>query len=246
MMTVVVTVVKGNGLQVFDYNENLVRVVDKDGEIWWVLKDICNVLEIANHRDAASRLDDDEKGVGFTDSLGGKQELTVINEPGLYKLIFRSNKPEAKVFTRWVTHEVLPAIRRAGGHFAGQDRKAELFRAAELISKTPTARMKYLLPVLNEILPGKYNGAEEAPVQNHGLHQVNDVADFLKSYGSVENEPTNKVYRAYQGYCTENGIAPIPQGSFSVQVKRCLGACIKDKKIRGKKYRVFATKFKVD
>lgn len=103
-----------NNLQIFDYQSSPIRMIDRDGELWWVLADVCRVLDIKNSRDAASRLDDDEKGVALTDTPGGSQTMTTINESGLYKVIFRSEKPEAKKFTRWVTHEVLPAIRRTG------------------------------------------------------------------------------------------------------------------------------------
>jgi len=99
----------------FDFQGNSVRVVrGEDGQPWWVAADVCKVLDIANHRDALSRLDADEKGVGLTDTLGGTQEMAIINESGLYSLILTSRKPEAKAFKRWVTHEVLPAIRRTG------------------------------------------------------------------------------------------------------------------------------------
>ena len=103
-----------NDLQILDYQSSPIRMIDRDGELWWVLADVCRVLDIKNSRDAASRLDDDEKGVALTDTPGGSQTMTTINESGLYKVIFRSEKPEAKKFTRWVTHEVLPAIRRTG------------------------------------------------------------------------------------------------------------------------------------
>lgn len=103
-----------NDLQIFDYQDSPIRMIDQDGELWWVLADVCRVLDIKNSRDAASRLDDDEKGVSQTDTPGGSQRMTTINESGLYKVIFRSEKPEAKKFARWVTHEVLPAIRRTG------------------------------------------------------------------------------------------------------------------------------------
>lgn len=103
-----------NNLQIFDYQSSPIRMIDRDGELWWVLADVCRVLDIKNSRDAASRLDDDEKGVSQTDTPGGSQRMTTINESGLYKVIFRSEKPEAKRFARWVTHEVLPAIRRTG------------------------------------------------------------------------------------------------------------------------------------
>lgn len=105
-----------NGLQVFTYEGTPLRTIEKDGGIWWVLKDVCNVLKIKNSRDVSNRLDDDEKGVDFIDTPNGKQNMTIINEPGLYSVILRSDKPEAKDFKRWVTHEVLPAIRRTGSY----------------------------------------------------------------------------------------------------------------------------------
>lgn len=85
-----------------------------DGEPWFVANDVCNILGIVNSRDALSRLEDDEKGVGITDTLGGKQEMNIVNESGLYNLIFQSRKPEAKKFRKWVTSEVLPSIRKTG------------------------------------------------------------------------------------------------------------------------------------
>ena len=105
-----------NELQVFSYEGNNVRTIQKDGDPWWVLKDVCVVLEIGNSRMVADRLDDDEKGVSIIDTLGGKQELTVISESGLYNVILLSRKPEAKQFKRWVTHEVLPQIKRHGAY----------------------------------------------------------------------------------------------------------------------------------
>lgn len=90
------------------------RVVIRDGDPWFVAKDVCDALEIVNTRDATSRLDDDEKGVAKTDTLGGMQEMTIVSEPGLYSLVLRSNKPEAKTFKRWITHDVIPSIRKTG------------------------------------------------------------------------------------------------------------------------------------
>jgi prophage antirepressor-like protein len=103
-----------NELTVFTYEGNAIRTVQIDSEPWWALKDICDVLELTNSRMVAERLDDDEKGVSITDTLGGKQEITIISESGLYNTILLSRKPEAKNFKRWVTHEVLPAIRKHG------------------------------------------------------------------------------------------------------------------------------------
>ena len=108
-----------------------VRTIIKDGEPWFVAADVCMALEIRNSRDAMGRLDDDEKGVGLTDTLGGVQNMTIVNEPGLYTLVLSSRKPEAKAFRRWITHEVIPSIRKTGGYIAGQDDMSD----AELLSR---------------------------------------------------------------------------------------------------------------
>lgn len=105
-----------NEIKIFDYYDNQVRTVTKDGEPWFVLKDVCQILGISNSKMVAARLDDDEKGVSLTDSLGGPQKTTIINEPGLYKVVLRSDKPEAKKFVKWITHEVLPSIRKHGAY----------------------------------------------------------------------------------------------------------------------------------
>jgi prophage antirepressor-like protein len=91
-----------------------VRLLDRTGEVWFVLNDVCQALNLANPRRAAQRLDDDEKGVTIGDTPGGQQLLSVINEAGLYSLILTSRKAEARRFKRWVTHEVLPRLRRSG------------------------------------------------------------------------------------------------------------------------------------
>ena len=93
-----------------------VRSLLLDGEPWFVASDVCRALDIRNSRDAFSRLEDDEKGVGLTDTPGGKQKVTIVNEPGLYSLIMGSRKPEARAFKHWITHEVIPSIRKHGAY----------------------------------------------------------------------------------------------------------------------------------
>lgn len=105
------------GIKIFEREEfGTVRVVDVNGEPWFVAKDVCECLDIGNSRDAVAALDEDEKGVDSIDTPGGAQEMSIISEAGLYSLILRSRKPEAKAFKRWITHEVLPAIRKTGGY----------------------------------------------------------------------------------------------------------------------------------
>lgn len=91
-----------------------VRTIIVDGEAWWVLNDVCAVLEISNPRHAATRLRDWQKGVASSDTLGGPQDVTVVNEAGIYKLVLGSRKAIAEQFERWLTCEVLPSIRKHG------------------------------------------------------------------------------------------------------------------------------------
>lgn len=102
-----------NAIQIFNFNSkprhaalNTIRVIERDGDPWWVAKDVCDILGLGTTAKAVEGLDSDEKGVSIVHTIGGNQSMTIINEPGLYSLIFRSRKPEAKAFKRWITHEV--------------------------------------------------------------------------------------------------------------------------------------------
>lgn len=122
-----------NGLQIFTYNGNEVRTVQKDGEPWWVLKDICEVLGISKYRDTAARLEDDEREPIRVDTLGGAQEMLCVNESGLYNVIIRSDKPEAKPFRKWITSEVLPSIRKHGAYMTPETLEAAILNPDLLI-----------------------------------------------------------------------------------------------------------------
>ncbi len=130
----------------FNFNNNDVRVIIQEGNPWFVAADVCAVLGVKNHRDSLMHLDDDEKGVVLNDTLGGKQQVSVVNESGLYALVLRSRKPEAKKFTKWVTSEVLPAIRKTGSYslpYTAQPRdKLTLDQGDELRSMLETAAQK--------------------------------------------------------------------------------------------------------
>lgn len=113
-----------NEMQRFDFKGAALRTLtDEAGEPWFVAKDVCDILELGNTTNALRALDEDEK-TNFTNcnvaQNGGRAPL-IISEPGLYKLIMRSRKPEAKEFQRWVTHEVLPQIRKTGGYIPATD-----------------------------------------------------------------------------------------------------------------------------
>ena len=107
-------------LDVYRYKEHDVRTTEIDGEIWFVAADIANILEIMRTNDATEGLEEDEKGTAKIRTPGGMQDMTIISESGLYTLIMRSNKPEAKQFRKWVTGTVLPMIREKG-YYAPED-----------------------------------------------------------------------------------------------------------------------------
>src|SRR5690348_3135961 len=105
--------------QIFIYEGAQVRTVIIDGQPHWVAKDVCDILGFVNLSETIKRLDEDEViSNEVTDSLGRNQQTNVVTESGLYSLILGSRKPEAKAFKRWVTHEVLPTIRKTGSYIA--------------------------------------------------------------------------------------------------------------------------------
>lgn len=107
-------------LQTWSYGNSEIRTIQKDGEPWWVLSDVCKVLELSSPHKVADRLEADEKGRNLIPTLGGMQEMTTVNESGLYAVILRSDKPQAKPFRRWATSEVLPSIRKHGAYMTDQ------------------------------------------------------------------------------------------------------------------------------
>jgi prophage antirepressor-like protein len=106
--------------KVFNFHGMPLRIIEQTSEPWFIAKDVCEILEISNSRMALQRLEDDEKGVSSVDTPGGKQSMSIINESGLYELIFASRKPEAKIFKKWVKQEVLPSIRKHGAYMTSK------------------------------------------------------------------------------------------------------------------------------
>jgi prophage antirepressor-like protein len=116
----------GNQLELF-FNDDIgeIRTTSIDGEPWIVAADVCRCLGLKNTAAAVDKLEDDEKGLKSFDTPGGNQQLLVVNESGVYNLVFRSSKPEAKAFKKWVMHEVLPAIRRNGMYLTVKQPKSQ-------------------------------------------------------------------------------------------------------------------------
>lgn len=155
-------------VEVFNFSQEKtpIRVKMVNNEPWFVAKDVCEVLEIANHKDATSRLENDERnGVGITDPMGRKQVVTAVSESGLYSLIFQSRKPKAKSFRRWVTGEVLPSIRKKG-FYGIRKAKNDYVDARDI----PYERMEY-------------NGCSIRTIEIDGVrwYSINDVNSSIGS-----------------------------------------------------------------
>lgn len=133
------------------FENQTVRTVEIDGEVWWVAVDVCNILDIANPTQAIERLDSDERSMF---NIGRQGDANIVNESGLYTLILGSRKPDAKVFKRWVTHEVLPTIRKTGSYLSPEQRLETLHDENE--------RMRLKLQVFEEYQSDELIGFDEA------------------------------------------------------------------------------------
>lgn len=164
----------------------IVRAIrDENGEPMFVAKDVCAALSIAPT--AASRLDDDEKGLRLTQTPGGEQNVLLVTEPGFYKLVMRSRKPEAKAFQRWVTHEVLPALRREGGYMVAREDETpeETMARALLLAQGTMERQKRRIAGLeaeNEAMRPKALFAD-AVAASDGTCLVGEFAKMLRQNG---------------------------------------------------------------
>lgn len=203
-----------NEIQKFDFKGAPLRTLtDEAGEPWFVLKDCMSILDLGNPTETVKMFDKDEfSTTEVIDSIGRRQQTYIISEPGLYRLVMKSRKPEAKEFQRWVTHEVLPSIRKHGGYMAGQERmtpeqmalasmrwlqskvdeQAKQLKAQEgkvlFANAVETARTSILVGDFAKIL--KSNGIDIGPrrlfawLREHGW--------LIKAKGSSWNMPTQK------------------------------------------------------
>jgi Prophage antirepressor len=167
---------KDNAIQVYSFQDQPVRIVDINGEHWWVAADVCEVLGHTNPTMALERLDDDERSKL---NLGRQGETNIINEPGLYSLIMGSRKPEARAFKRWVTHSVLPALNRKGFYVNGQERGEE--NTARTLLKTVT-RLEARIASLEEALSGnKYRAAMLESASRRVREELPSAPPFFKN-----------------------------------------------------------------
>ena len=177
-----------SNLAVFDNREfgQIRALVDSQGAPAFVAKDVCLALGIGKYRDAVSTIDDDERGSVLVDTPGGKQQMATVTEPGFYKLVMRSRKPEAKAFQRWVTHEVLPALRRDGGYMVARDETPEQTMArAVLLAQQTIDRQKRRIAGLeaeNEEMRPKALFAD-AVAASDGTCLIGEFAKMLRQNG---------------------------------------------------------------
>ena len=209
-----------NKVTIFKYEESkLVRTLNLNGEPWFVLRDVCEVLGLGNSRMVADRLDEDEKGVSQIDTLGGVQNATIISESGLYNVILRSDKPEAKPFRKWVTAVVLPSIRKNGGYIAGQEELSpqELMAKALLVAqKTLTdrdARIKEK-DFVGWLLEHKYiyrdqkNKLMPYAAKNNGLFEVKERTGRHNDWAGTQTLITPKGRETFRLLCKEPPVLP--------------------------------------
>ncbi len=149
-----------NELQFFVHEDfGQIRVVQQDSEPWFVAADVCRALELSDVSKTLERLDDDEKGTNSIRTPGGFQRMSIINEPGLYTLVLGSRKPEAKTFKRWITHEVLPSIRKTGNYSMIPSQPEtpqrtittdDYLKAASIVANCRNERLPYVLGFLEQ------------------------------------------------------------------------------------------------
>jgi prophage antirepressor-like protein len=221
------------GITPYVFEDELVRVhQDENGDPWFVAKDVCRVLDLTNASKAVSSLDDDEKGVTNSYTLGGEQEVLTVSESGLYALIFRSRKPQAKTFRKWVTSEVLPAIRKVGRYElpTAEERDRDLeaqIEGLKALARGISLRATHRVQMMNIALQiSKAEGtAHEVDVLSRYISLCESVAgksavtvatadeelvrrfvdERLESADDADVIEGASLYSAYCAWCDENG-----------------------------------------
>ena len=179
-----------NNLQIFTFAGTAkVRTILEDDGIKFVAADVCNALGLGNTSQATSNLDEDEKGISIADTLGGKQTMVSVTESGLYTLILRSRKPEAKAFRRWVTGEVLPSLRRTGTFTVLPDPPKPAYE----LPKTFSEALR-LLADTHDLLPKTFSEAlrlladthDQAESLKHQIEAQRPAVAFVEHYVQAE------------------------------------------------------------
>lgn len=200
-----------NEIQRFDFRGASLRTLtDEEGEPWFVLKDCMSILDLGNPTETVKMFDDDEfSTTEVIDSIGRRQQAYIISEPGLYRLVMRSRKPEAKEFQRWVTHEVLPQIRKTGGYIPTTDADDDmtiLAKAVMIGQRTMEAQKRKIAEQQTRIveLEPKARFAD-AVAASDGTCLVGELAKMLRQNGMDIGQ--NRLFRLLQadGYLGKSG-----------------------------------------
>lgn len=182
-----------NDVKIFENPEfGRVRTTVIDGEPWFVAADVCHALDIGNPSDALNRLDDDERTLVSIEGASNGKPVNGVNEPGLYSLVLGSRKPEAKAFKRWITHEVIPAIRKTGGYHIPQS-PAEQMAQGILAAQKLLAERDATIAKQNEqiaVLTPKGIFADAVTASKTSI-LVGGLAKLIKS-GTEKNMPTQR------------------------------------------------------
>lgn len=209
-------------MQIFENAQfGVVRATEIDGEPWFVAKDVCDALGLGNSRQALSRLDDDEKDtVILNDSIPGNPNKAVVNEPGLYSLIMSSRKAEAKAFKRWVTHEVLPAIREDGAYVATDGTEDDMLLMARAL-KAADRSMKRKDAMIAELQP-KALVADAVFAPSRTLYTVTEAARSIANIiPDVRREELLDLLKS-TGMMCQRGTAPTRKG---IDTGRMVAVC---------------------
>lgn len=200
-----------NEIQQFDFKGASLRTLtDEAGEPWFVLKDCMSILDLGNPTETVKMFDEDEFSTAeVIDSIGRRQQAYIISEPGLYRLVMRSRKPEAKEFQRWVTHEVLPAIRKTGGYIPATDADDDmtiLAKAVMIGQRTMEQQQRKIAEQQTRIveLEPKARFAD-AVAASDGTCLVGELAKMLRQNGMDIGQ--NRLFRLLQadGYLGKSG-----------------------------------------
>lgn len=229
----------------FHFEDSQLRAFDEDGEAWFVAQDVCAMLGLGNPTRALANLDDDEKGLTTSNTLGGFQQLLIVSESGLYAMIFRSRKPVAKKIRKWVTQEVLPTIRRTGRYeLPSNDDAASTEQPGRepfvnLESPDDVDRVRVMIALVREARYAYGPKSARALWENIGLpdiervklptgkYLVDEVDDSVRQWLEARCElvpgariKSMDLFIDYRGWCAERDIAPCAQQGFGRQLTR--------------------------
>lgn len=199
---------------IFNFNKQSIQIVVKQYEPWFVASDVAKVLGYRNASDAARLLDDDEKGTHNLRTLGGEQKVIIVNESGLYALVLKSRKPEAKPFRRWVTSEVLPAIRKTGGYSCpiATITPSQQLRLREAVAKRAQAVASHYQTIYRAL----YTRFQIPRYSDLLAKDFEAAIEFIRTVDLrvPEVRKTEVAPAGGDGRCPHCGLRPLPQGAI--------------------------------